>query len=328
MGVRAAIMLAHGYRSAVSLIDCVYSRLRIINHNAEVTKDLDVYRILTQLTHPMENYMRPTSSFFVRNARIVCLLALTLVLTPASAGAADLQIVGTGDGIDLLRALGNDFMQRTKSVQVEIPPSIGSGGGIAAIGADKAVLGRVARKLTGAEIASGIVYKPIARLPSAFFVHPGVGVTALTSDQLRNIYSGRVTDWSELGGANLRIRVVRREDSDSTLTVLRQMMPGWKDLEITEKSKTATTTQDAIDTVRDVAGAIGFGPYSATLEPEVSVLRINSHHPLDPAYPSNVELALIYKNATVTPAAREFVDYAHSAKARAVISQLGSVPVQ
>jgi len=272
--------------------------------------------------------MRHDLSLLVRSARIICSLALVFWVTPASADSTDLQIVGTGDGIDLLRALGNDFMQESKTVHVEVPPSIGSGGGIAAVGAGKAVLGRVARKLTESEMASGIIYKPIARLPSAFFVHPGVGVAALTSDQLRNIYAGRVTNWSEVGGADLRIRVVRREDSDSTLTVLRQMMPGWKDLEITDKSKMATTTQEAIESARDVVGAIGFGPFSPALEPQVSVLKINGNHPLDAAYPSSVELALIYKDTTVTPAARAFVDYATSAKARAVISKLGGVAVQ
>jgi phosphate transport system substrate-binding protein len=272
--------------------------------------------------------MRSALSLAVLRFRIICAFALTLLITPVSANAIDLEIVGTGDGIDLMRALGSDFMQKSNSVHVEIPPSIGSGGGIAAIGAGKAVLGRVARKLTPSEVASGIVYKPIARLPSAFFVHPGTGVSALTSDQLHDIYSGRVTNWSELGGTDLRIRVVRREDSDSTLTVLRQMMPGWKDLAITEKSKTATTTQEAIETVHEVAGAIGFGPYSTKLEPDVAVLKINGHHPLDAAYPSSVELALIYKDGTVTPAAREFVDYANGNNARAVISRLGSVPAQ
>jgi phosphate transport system substrate-binding protein len=270
--------------------------------------------------------MRLDSSSF--GARIIVALALALLAIPATADVVDLQIVGTGDGIDLLRALGNDFMEQSKTIHVEVPPSIGSGGGIAAVGAGKSVLGRVARKLTNSEVASGIVYKPIAKLPSAFYVHPGVGVKALTSDQLRDIYAGRITDWSEVGGAHVRIRVVRREDSDSTLTVLRQLMPGWKDLAITEKSKTATTTQEAIETVREVAGAIGFGPYSPNLEPDVSVLKINGLHPLDPTYPSSVELALIYNNATVTPAARAFIDYANSAKARAVIARLGSVPVQ
>jgi phosphate transport system substrate-binding protein len=261
-------------------------------------------------------------------AGIAFVLALALAMTSNPASADDLQIVGTGDGIDLLRALGADFMQQEKSDRVEIPPSIGSGGGIAAVAARKAVLGRVARKLTAPEIASGLTYVPFVRLPSAFFVHPGAGVTTLTSDQLADVYAGRVTKWSELGGADLPIKVVRREDSDSTLTVLRVMMPGWKDLQITEKSKTSTTTQDAIETVRDVAGAIGFGPYSATLEPGVTVLKINGHHPLEPAYPSSAELALIYKDGAITPGAQAFVDYAKSAKARTVMTRLGSVPIQ
>ncbi len=272
--------------------------------------------------------MRSSMSFFVLGVRIICALVLALQVAPVKADAVNLQIVGTGDGIDLLRALCTDFKQMSGSIQIEIPPSIGSGGGIAAIGEGKAVLGRVARKLSDSEVKSGIIYKPVARLPSAFFVHPGTGVTSLTSDQLRGIYIGRVTNWSEVGGTDLRIRVVRRENTDSTLTVLRQMMPGWKDLEITEKSKTATTTQEAVETVRDVVGTIGFGPYSATLELEVLVLKIDGQHPLDAAYPSSVELALIYKDPTVTPTAREFIDYVDSARARAVISRLGSVPVR
>ena len=271
--------------------------------------------------------MKPVRSFSL-SAGIAFALALALAMTSGRAQADDLQIVGTGDGIDLLRALSSDFMRQDKSTRVEVPPSIGSGGGIATVGAGKAVLGRVARKLTATEVASGLIYVPFARLPSAIFAHPGVGVTALTSDQLADIYAGRLTKWSQLGGADLPIKVVRREDSDSTLTVLREMMPGWKNLQITEKSKTATTTQDAIETVSEVAGAIGFGPYSATLEPGVTVLKINGHHPLEPGYPSSVELALIYKDATVTPAARAFVKYVSGADARTVMTRLGSVPVQ
>src|SRR3954453_428185 len=90
---------------------------------------------------------------------------------PAAAQPGNLEIVGTGDGIDVLQALAAEFREREHSVQVEIPPSIGSGGGIAAVGSGKATLGRIARKLSPAESATGIVYKPFARLPSAFFVN-------------------------------------------------------------------------------------------------------------------------------------------------------------
>src|SRR5215204_5017330 len=147
------------------------------------------------------------------------------------------------------------------ATEVTIPPSIGSGGGIAAVGAGKASLGRVARTLTEAELGRGLVYTPVLRLPSAIFVHPSAQATDLTAAQLVDIYAGKITNWKEVCGTDLRIRVVRREEADSTLTVLRDSMPGWKDLAITERSKLATSTQEAIETVRLVEGAIGFGPF-------------------------------------------------------------------
>ncbi len=133
------------------------------------------------------------------------------------------------------------------------------------MGSGKAILGRVARRLTDAEAASGIVYKAIARLPSAFIVHPGCGVSAVTSDQLVAIYSGRLANWKELGGADMRIRVVRREDEDSTLTVLRASMPGWHDLEITEKSKNRDGSRcSRRDRLRSLLAAVGTGAHSAS----------------------------------------------------------------
>jgi len=268
--------------------------------------------------------MRPA----FRRGLIGTIAASLVITTSVLAAAQDLSIVGTGDGIDVLRGLGSAFMAENPSIRVDVPQSIGSGGGIAAVGSDKAVLGRVARVLTDAEAAAGIKYEPFAKLLSAIYVHPSTGVTSLTSEQLADVYAGRVTNWNQVGGADLRIRVVRREDADSTLVILRATMPRWKDLVITEKSKTAITTQDSIDTVREVRGAIGFGPFTRTLDASTVVLNIDGRHPTAPGYPSSVNLALIYKDTTITPAARAFIAFLGSEKARGVISQFGSIPIR
>ena len=215
----------------------------------------------------------------------------------ATAHAGDLSVVGTGDGIDLLRALGAAYTADHPETNVIVPPSIGSGGGIAAVGSDKEVLARIARPLSDSEKEAGLVATPVFRLPSAFFVHRAAGVSGLTSAQLADIYRGKITNWREVGGADLRIKVVRREDQDSTLLVLRQSMPGWKDLAITDKSKTAVTTQDCIDTVKEVAGAIGFGPFTRALEMELAVLKIDGRHPTDRDYPSAVTLSFVHKDS-------------------------------
>jgi phosphate transport system substrate-binding protein len=256
--------------------------------------------------------------------------ALAVVMALASlealAGVSELSVVGTGDGIELLRALGAAYSADNPDTRILVPPSIGSGGGLAAVGGDKEVLARVARPLTESERALGLVSTPMFRLPSAFFVHRGANVANVSARQLADIYAGRIVNWSDVGGADMRIKVVRREEADSTLTVLRQSMPGWKDLTITEKSKTAMTTQDCMNTVKDVEGAIGFGPYTKALEMELVVLRIDGKYPTDLDYPSAVTVSLVHKQTTVTPDAAKFIAYVKTVKAKTLLSSMGGVP--
>jgi phosphate transport system substrate-binding protein len=255
-------------------------------------------------------------------------LALVGFLMPASASSetTTLEILGTGDGLEILRAIASHYSTLDSGLRVKIPPSIGSGGGIAAVGSGRAVLGRVARELTDVERAEGLIYVPIAHLPSAFFAHPSAYVQSITAAQLVDIYNGRISNWKDVGGADLRIRVIRREDIDSTLTVLRQSMPGWKNLNITDRSKMATSTQEAIQAAHDVPGAIGFAPYSRSLESGLSVLKIDNLHPLDERYPSSNQLALIYMERSMTHQAIDFVKFCLSEQARRIISEYGGVP--
>lgn len=263
----------------------------------------------------------------IRSLTAAVVFALgTLSTLPAV--AEKLTIVGTGDGLEMLRAVAVAYSAKYPDAKIAIPQSIGSGGGIAAVGSDTERLGRVARPLKDSEIKYGLVYVPFAKIPSAFFTHPSTKVDALTSDELVSLYSGRVTSWKELGGADLKVKLVRREEADSTLQILRASMPGWADLEITPRSKTAVTTQDAISTVRDVAGTIGFGPYSRPLDFELNVIKVDDKFPTDPAYPSAVTLALIYKQERLDDQMKSFIDFCLSDAAREVIENYGGVPVR
>jgi phosphate transport system substrate-binding protein len=260
---------------------------------------------------------RPCSAALVAAALLSC--------SPSFADG--LAIVGTGDGMEMLKAVSVVFSAERPDLPVSVPPSIGSGGAVAAVGADKNVLGRVARPLKDAEREQGLETTPIVRIPSAFFVHPSAGVGGLTAHQLAGIYAGHIESWKELGGADLKIKIVRREDADSTLGELRASMPGWKDLAITSRSKMAMTTQEAIETVQAVEGAIGFAPYSTALEASTTVLRVDARHPTEPSYYSAVTLALLHKQSTLTPDAKSFVEFARSEKAQTLFLRMGGVPV-
>ncbi len=260
----------------------------------------------------------------------ICLaLLLGVLFGQSSAISADakLTVVGTGDGLEMLQEIGSGFSEAYPGIELSIPPSIGSGGGIAAVSSGAERMGRVARPLKESEVEFGLVYLPIAKIPSSIFTHPSTGVSELTSEQLIKIYEGKITNWSEVGGADLRVRVIRREESDSTLQVLRATMPGWTDMEFSPRSKTALTTQDAISSAREVEGAIAFGPYSRPLEEGLDVLKIDGHHPMDEGYPSAVVLALVYKDGTMDEQMKTFIEFAQSDRAQEMIRNYGGVPV-
>jgi phosphate transport system substrate-binding protein len=191
----------------------------------------------------------------------------------------------------------------------------------------QAVLGRIARPLKPDEKAHGVIMTPVFRQPAVFFVHSSIGVANLTVDQVTKIYTGEISNWREVGGADKRIRVVIREEVGSTLGVFRSSLPGWKDLKLLERSKLATTTQEAFDTVTTTEGAIGFGPYSLDLEKRVTVLSLGGAKPTDPAYPSAVTLSLIHREATITPPAERFLEFMFTPKAQEIVRQNGAVPV-
>jgi phosphate transport system substrate-binding protein len=262
--------------------------------------------------------------------KLAKMMAVALAFTGAcgAANAGELNIVGTGDGLEMLRMVAVEHAALHPDVKISIPPSIGSSGGVVAVGSDTERLGRVARPLKDTEIKYGLVYIPIAKIPSAIIVHPSSKVTDLTTEQVVGIFSGKIESWAEVGGPDLKIKVVRREEADSTLSVMREQMPGWKDLEFTARSKTAVTTQDAIDTVRQVAGTIGFGPFSRAIEFDTNVIKIDGKFPTDLDYPSSVEFALIYKKEKLDSEMKSFVDFCLSDKATRVIELYGGVRVR
>jgi len=250
-------------------------------------------------------------------------LHVALATVPCYA-AEELNVVGTGDGMEILKALASGFALENPEIKINIPPSVHSLGGIRAVRAGDAVLGRIARSLQGDELGFGLQVIPIFSEPTVFYTHPSANVRSLTVRQLADIFSGTVKNWIEVGGNNLRIRVVRREEADSSLLVLRTTLPGWKDLEITKHSKVAITTQEAFDTVAKFEGAVGFGPYTRELDRRLTVLGLEGLHPGDPLYPSKVTVALIYKDTTVTEAANKFIDFVFTEKAQEIARNLGA----
>lgn len=247
------------------------------------------------------------------------------VLISVPAMAEEITIVGTGSGAEILEGLGKAFAKANPGVTIAIPKSIGSGGAIKAAGTDAAQIGRVARGINDKEKPFGLTYLPIAKMPIVIMTHKGVGVKNLSPQQICDIYSGKIANWKEVGGQDGVIRVIRREDGDSSLDVLLKTLPGFKDITTTTKSKTTLSDPETVELAEKTPGAIAYGTYPNAKVSKVNVVTIGGKSAATSSYPYVGELALVFKGKNKNGNIAKFLDFATSSAAHEAIKGAGGL---
>lgn len=262
----------------------------------------------------------------MKRCGILVMIGIVIFTFSGTALSEDIKVVGTGAGMSVLKAVADDFNQKFQGVKVIVPDSIGSSGGIKTVGNDEEKIGRVSRPLKETEAHYGLTYVPIVKLPIVFFVNKSVGIKDVTYEQICDIYSGRITNWKDIGGQDAHIRVIRREDGDSSLKVLLESFPGFADISITEKSKTTFSDQETLSLAEEKENTIAFGTYGNAREFKVNILTIQGKKASDADYPFNSVLALIFKENNNTGNIKKFVEFAISADAEPAIINAGGIP--
>jgi phosphate transport system substrate-binding protein len=124
-------------------------------------------------------------------------------------------VAGSTSVSPLMELLTAEYKNVRGNVSFNISAT-GSGDGIKAVPAETAEIGMSSRELSPAEIGTGIDEHLIAIDGIAVIVNAGNPVTNLTIDQIRDIYTGAVTNWNQVGGKAGRIAVVSREPGSGT----------------------------------------------------------------------------------------------------------------
>lgn len=135
------------------------------------------------------------------------------------------------------------------------PQFTGSGAGIEAVTNGTADIGNSSRSLTDEEKAGGLEENIVAIDGIAVIVHPDNDVEDLTTDQLKKIYTGEITNWSEVGGVDEAIVVVGREAGSGTRGAFEEI------LEVEDACKYAqelNETGAVVAKVGETEGAIGY----------------------------------------------------------------------
>lgn len=151
-------------------------------------------------------------------------------------------------------ALREGFMMQNPGVTVSVEFT-GSGTGIQAAIDGMTDIGNSSRALKEEELNSGLVENIVAIDGIAVIVNKGVTSTDVTSEQLAKIYTGEITNWSEVGGQNEPIVVVGREAASGTRGAFEEL------LEVEDKCNYAQeidSTGGMLSTVANTPGAIGY----------------------------------------------------------------------
>jgi len=259
------------------------------------------------------------------------LVLLMLTCSWATPGLAEepLTVNGTGENQEVLRALAQKFESLHPGVKVEVPDSVGSGGGIKALQKGKTDLARTGRPLKETE-KEGLVETLFGKSPAVFGTHPTVTkVDNLTVAQVLDIYSGKISNWQEVGGPDAKIYPTSREPGDSARTILEGSMPGFKELQFI--SKEFFVSAEAVQGVQANELTIGYFSLAAVHNAGLNLLKIDGKNPVPKAggtvdYPYMIPFYLV---STDKPSslAKQFIDFCLSADGKGIMLANGTVPV-
>ena len=258
-------------------------------------------------------------------------LILTVVLALgilAGCGKKEPQSVSTDGSTSMnkvILALGEAFQNET-GITVNYNGT-GSSSGIQAVQEGRCDIGLSSRNLKDEEIAQGLTGTVLAYDGIAVIVNPENPVSDLDLQTIAKIYTGEITNWSEVGGNDAEIVLIGREAGSGTRDGF-ESITGTKDK--CQYRQEPTSTGDVITAVSQNPGAIGYASLSAVKD-SVKALTVGGVAPSeqtvkDGSYVVQRPFVLVTKtNGTLSEAAQKFFDYATSPEAASIIAKAGAV---
>ena len=226
----------------------------------------------------------------------------------------------------VINTLGEAFMNENKGITFTYNPT-GSGSGIKAVQEGRCDIGLSSRALKAEEKEAGLKETVLAYDGIAIIVNPENPVSDLTLEQIADIYTGRITNWKDLGGNDAEIVLIGREAGSGTRDGF-ETITGTSDA--CQYRQELTSTGDVITAVSQNPDAIGYASL-ASVKDTVKALNVGGVTPSeatvkDGSYLVQRPFVLVtVEGKALSPAAQAFFDYALSADAASIISAAGAV---
>ena len=269
--------------------------------------------------------------------KIGTLLASTVIVGLLAVGCGT-----TGSGSDKVAISGStsvgpviekeaeEFKSQSPDVSVEIN-QLGSSAGIKDAITGVAQIGMASRDLKPAEKKEGLKETNIAYDGIAIITHKNNKLKNITMNQIKDIYTGKITNWKEIGGKDAPIVVVSREEGSGTRDAFQEIV-GYNSTELVKEAQISDGNGNIKSTVSSNENAIGFTSFSY-VDNSVNALDVDQISPTSQnSKNGDYKLArpflLVYKEKALSENGKKFIDYILSEEGQKIVSEEGLISVK
>lgn len=259
----------------------------------------------------------------------------TATTEPATnAASGTINVAGSDTMVNLAQAWAEKYQTDNPNVSITVKGG-GSGNGIAALINKTIDFADSSRKIKSEEETqakdAGVnpVATEVARDGVVVIVNSGNTVAALTKAQLGDIYSGKITNWKDLGGADKAIVLLGRDSSSGTYAFIKDEVLG-KTTEYSKSMRNLQSTQAIVDEVSknpDAIGYIGLGYENSSIKPvAIDGSQASVETVLDGTYALSRGLEM-YSDGQPDGIKKAYLDWILSAAGQAIVKEQGFVPL-
>jgi len=259
-----------------------------------------------------------------------------------SASVQSLSIKGSDTMVHLVSSWTEEFMKAHADIDISVTGG-GSGTGIAAlingttdICAASRGMKEKEQKLAKENNAFPVEIS-VARDGIVMIVHPENPVNSLTTDQLRLIYTGKVTNWKDVGGADTPILLLSRESSSGTFVFFQEHVLDKEDFSASARLLPGTSALvQSVAADRGAIAYVGLG-FAAEAQGTVKTLGVQASNQTEPVIPSEETVRsgayavsrplFFYTNGEPKDAIKQFIDFCLSPAGQKIVRETGYVPV-
>ncbi len=265
--------------------------------------------------------------------KAVFITAALVLLTGVSYASSSVVIKGSTTVLPVAQATLEAFIKKNPGVQMSLSGG-GSGEGIKAIVDKTADIAMSSREIKKEEIAlaksKGV--NPVAHVV-AFdaiipVVHPSNKVSNLTIDQLSQIYQGKIRNWKEVGGEDLRIVVISRDSSSGTFESWDHFV--MKKAKVTPRAQMLASNGALVTAIaknRYAIAYLGIGYLNKSVKPlQVDGVTASIQTAMSKEYPLSRELYM-YTRGEPTGDVAKYIEFVKSDEGQKIVAKEGFVPL-